>query len=102
MSKPKNQRKKDRQSCVVPVDGKAFGNIRAVDISSGGMGLVCGKLPAVNEKIAVQVDLAPDAQSALVMMGEVRWVKPASESGTYRVGLEFTDVLSGRQTTRIS
>jgi hypothetical protein len=86
-----DSRKFQRNGCFVPVDGKEgtpFDGLRTVDISSGGVGFVAPKSLAVNQKIAVELELSPEGEPVLVV-GEVKWVTKLSRSGKYRVGMSF-------------
>ncbi len=91
MSKTNEHRRALRQSCLVPIDSKAgspFSNVRTVDISRGGIGFVSQCALPLRKKIAVELLLTPDADPVLVM-GEVRWVKPVADGDLFRVGMKF-------------
>ncbi len=92
-----------RQVCLVPVEGKTgtkFGNMKTVDISRGGVGIISQRVVAVNERIAVELELMPDQEPALVM-GQVQWVDQIAESGNYRIGLKFTSTLLAGSRNRL-
>ncbi len=103
--KPKKRRRKNtRQVCLVPVDGKAgtgFGNMKTVDISQGGVGLISNKSINLDEKIAVELELMPGHEPVL-MMGQVKWVDRIPESENYRLGLRFTNTLLKGSRSRLT
>ncbi len=93
-----NQRRAKRYTCLVPVDGKKgtlFGQTLTFDISKGGMGLLSQQKIPLNKKIAVALDLFEHEEPVLVI-GKVRWINPLTdESGHYRIGMSFDEVLGG-------
>jgi len=96
-------RRASRQSCLVPVDSKPgtiFDQVRTVDISPGGIGFVSSAKLPLRKKIAVELLLTPDADPVLVL-GEVRWVKPIAESELYRVGMKFVKSVADNSRTRL-
>jgi len=98
-----NQRKNERQSCLVPVEGRtdsAFADIRTVDISHTGIGFVSRSALPLRKKIAVELMLAPDSEPVLVL-GEVRWIKPMANSSLYRVGMKFVKSVAEGGRTRL-
>ena len=97
MTKLSNKRKNQRFGCVVPVESKSgtiFENSQTVDISSSGIGLIFQKEIALSKKIAIEIALAPQGESILVI-GQVQWRRPLEFSSGFRVGMKFSDVLSG-------
>lgn len=97
MTKTANKRKFKRENCFVPVDGKqgsVFENLQTVDFSKDGMGFVSTKKVPVNKKIAVELDL-DDSENPVFVIGKVRWVRSDKDTGYYRIGMHFEDVLNG-------
>jgi len=97
MKKTKEFRTSKRRGCLVPVDSGASqrDHMRTVDISRKGIGLISNHPLAIDEDVAVKMDLSPDGES-VVVWGKVCWVRRIPESGNYRLGIEFKrDVLSG-------
>ncbi|MDO8675667.1 MAG: PilZ domain-containing protein [Candidatus Omnitrophota bacterium] len=100
MADVKNKRSEDRLDCFVPVEGKAgsaFDQTQTVDISRNGIGFVSSHPHQVNEKVAIEIQLKPNAEPVLVL-GVVKWVSKLSDSKNYRIGLNFAEVLSGSPT----
>jgi len=100
MKNAANKRTELRQGCFVPVEGKegsAFDDTQTVDISSHGIGFVSSHPHAINEKVAIEIQLKPDTEPVLVL-GVVKWVRKISDSKQYRIGLNFAEVLSGSET----
>lgn len=100
MKNSKEQRKAKRYNCAVPVDGKfgsAFDHTQTVDISRNGIGFISDSALPLNEKIAVEIALSPDGEP-VVVMGVVKWVRKLTDSDQYRIGMTFSEVLSGSQT----
>ena len=90
-----NKRRNDRVSCLVPVVGKkngVFGQTRTVDISKRGLGFISKSRVPINKKIAIELDFSTDADPVLVM-GQVKWVRPLSKTDNYRIGVYFEDFL---------
>ncbi len=91
MKRVKNKRESQRKTCLVPVEGKkgtTFAQSQTVDISEGGIGLVSNRAIALDEKIAVEIQTAVDADPILVL-GKVVWVQKLEQLNRYRVGLKF-------------
>lgn len=100
MEKSANKRRAKRLDCNVPIDGKddgVFANVKTVDLSQGGVGLVSQEAIPVNEEIAVEIDLG-EGQEPVLVRGKVKWVVPIKNSANFRVGLAFQDFLSGSKT----
>ena len=98
MKKNKDFRADKRRDCLVPVDSRldVGDRMRTVDISRKGLGLISNHPLAVDEDVAVKMDLSADGES-VVVWGKVSWVKRIPESGHYRLGIRFTeDVLAGQ------
>ncbi len=92
-----NKRKSARFDCGVPVDGKegaVFSSTKTVDISRDGIGFISNHAIPLNEKVAIELALKPDAEPVLVI-GEVKWVRKMSNTDQYRIGLTFADVIDG-------
>ena len=93
------KRKAVRYRCRVPVESKKgtiFDKTRAIDISKSGLGLISANSISPAQKIPVEIVLTPEGEGVLVM-GEVKWVRQLSDSENYRIGMIFTDLLSGSQ-----
>ena len=91
------KRKNKRYHCTVPVDGKegsTFDQTRTVDISRHGIGFIARSAIPLNEKIAVEIAVAPDVEPVLVM-GVVKWVRKISDCDQYGIGMTFSEVISG-------
>jgi c-di-GMP-binding flagellar brake protein YcgR len=100
MKNSKEQRKAKRYNCAVPVDGKQgspFDHTRTVDISRNGIGFISDSALPLNQKIAVEIALSPEGEP-VVVMGVVKWVRKLTDSEQYRIGMTFSQVLSGSQT----
>ncbi len=98
MKRVKNKRESQRKSCLVPVEGKkgsTFFGSQTVDISHGGVGLISNRAIALDEKIAVEIATAPQADPIL-MLGKVVWVRKLDKSDLYRVGLQFQKPFSSK------
>ncbi|MFP4473768.1 MAG: PilZ domain-containing protein [Candidatus Omnitrophota bacterium] len=96
-------RKADRQSCTVPIEGPhqgRFSHACVRDISRGGVGLISQEEVAVDQQIAVELELSPEGDTAVVM-GRVKWVRPDPQTGGYRVGLKFGKVVDPGSRSRI-
>ena len=94
---PANQRSEARYNCLVPVEGKqgsAFDQSRTLDISKHGIGLVSSHPIAVNQKIALEIVIKPNTEPVMVI-GVVKWVRKLGNADQYRVGLVFSEVISG-------
>jgi c-di-GMP-binding flagellar brake protein YcgR len=91
------QRKSQRISCLVPVDGKAgstFDETQTVDFSKGGIGLISTHAIPVNKQMPMEIDLGENEDPVFVI-AKVKWVKKIKGTDTYRVGMIFTEVLQG-------
>jgi len=90
-------RKNERQTCLVPVDGKdgsVFDQTRTVNFSKGGLGFVSRHRIPVNKEIPIEIDLTVDGDSVFVI-GRVQWVRRILNTKTYRVGVSFKNVVQG-------
>ena len=99
MTKMANKRKNERYNCIVPIEGKAgsaFASSQTIDISKGGIGFISSQEVPLNKKIAIEIALAPEGESVLVI-GKVTWVRPLSEINSYRIGMRFANVIDGSQ-----
>lgn len=95
MNNMTNLRKSERYHCYVPIEGKAgsiFESSQTVDISKGGIGFFSNKEIPLNKKIAIEIALAPEGESVIVI-GQVQWVRQLSN--IYRIGMRFANVISG-------
>jgi len=93
----KNKRKNRRISCGVPIEGKegsVFDQTRTIDISTSGIGFISQRKIPLNKKIALALELDAFGEPVLVI-GQVRWVQPISNTETYRIGMTFADVPRG-------
>jgi len=89
-----NKRKSIRHGCMVPVEGKrgtAFDRSQTVDISRTGAGLIVHNYVAVNTKMALEIELKPDAEPVLAL-GQVKWVRQLPGLEAYRLGISFTQL----------
>lgn len=96
-------RKSPRRECVVPVEGQQgcfFDNVCALDISQGGLGFLSVQPVPLRKKIAVEVDLGFE-QDPVLMLAEVKWVKPLRQGRQYRVGMKFVKVLLSGSISRL-
>ena len=97
MENKSEKRKSTRYQCSVPVESKegtSFSQTQTVDISKTGIGFISSQVISVAEKIPIEIAFTPNGEAVLVM-GEVKWIRPLSGSKKYRVGMTFTDVLQG-------
>lgn len=104
MKRTQNKRESKRQSCWVPVDGKkgtTFASAQTVDISKGGIGIISKRKIPLDEKIAVEIDTAPNSEPILVM-GKVVWVRKMTDEDRYRVGLKFQKAFSAQAQQKLS
>ena len=95
MRQKANKRRNKRADCFVPVeglDGSVFDHIKTVDIGRGGIGLISAKSLPLDKKIVLELDLTEEGEPAMVM-GQVKWVRKMGDSGMYRIGLKFMNVL---------
>lgn len=102
MSAIANQRTETRYNCFVPIEGKEgseFDLTKTLDISRHGIGLMSSQPVEINQKIALEIVLKPNTEPVMVV-GTVKWVRKlgVSEHYRYRVGLVFSEVLSGSST----
>jgi len=95
--KSKDKRQMKRYECVVPIEGKsgsAFDNSQSVDVCKNGVGFVVNTYVPVNTKMAIELDLTPDGDDVLVV-AQVKWIRPMPDSGSFRIGLCFKEIKSG-------
>jgi len=95
--KSSNKRKNRRQTCLVPITGKAgsaFDETQTIDISKGGMGIISSRRIPLNKEIAIELDLKEEGEPVLVL-GQVKWVEPIVKSKQFRVGVYFKEILNG-------
>lgn len=92
-----NQRLEVRYNCLVPVEGKEgceFDQAKTLDISRNGIGLISSHSIGINQKIALEIVLKPNTEPIMVI-GVVKWVCKLGESGQYRAGMVFQELISG-------
>ena len=97
MSAVANQRSEARHNCFVPVEGKEgseFDRTKTLDISRHGIGFLSSHPIGINQKIALEIVLKPNTEPVMVI-GVVRWVRKLEVSDQYRVGMAFSEVISG-------
>jgi hypothetical protein len=95
-----NQRSENRYNCFVPVEGKEgseFDQTKTLDISRHGVGLLSSHPIGINQKIALELVLKPNTEPVMVI-GVVKWVRKLEDSDQYRVGMVFSEVISGSST----
>ena len=95
-----NQRTEARHNCFVPVEGKdgsVFDGTKTLDISRHGIGFLSSHPVGINQKIALEIVLKPNTQPVMVI-GVVKWVRKIEISNQYRIGMVFSDVISGSST----
>jgi hypothetical protein len=95
-----NQRSEARYNCLVPVEGKEgseFDQAKTLDISRHGIGLISSQYVGINQKIALEIILKPNTEPVMVV-GVVKWVRKLEVSDQYRVGMVFSDIISGSST----
>jgi len=100
MGVAENQRSESRHNCYVPVEGKAgceFDRTKTVDISRHGIGFLSSQNVGLNQKIAVEIVLRPNTEPVMVV-GVVKWVRKLTDSDQYRIGMVFSEVISGSPT----
>ena len=100
MSAAANQRSEARHNCYVPVEGKEgseFDRTKTLDISRHGIGLLSSQHVGINQKIALEIVLKPNTEPVMVI-GVVKWVRKLEVSDQYRIGLVFSEVISGSST----
>jgi c-di-GMP-binding flagellar brake protein YcgR len=92
-----NQRSESRYNCLVPVEGKEgteFDRTKTMDISRHGIGLISSQSVGINQKIALEIVLKPNTDPVMVI-GVVKWVRKIGVSDQYRVGMVFSEIISG-------
>ena len=92
-----NQRNEIRHNCLVPVEGKEgseFDRTKTLDISRHGIGLISSQSVGINQKIALEIVLRPNTEPVMVI-GVVKWVRKLEVSEQYRVGMAFSEIISG-------
>ncbi|MDE1921458.1 MAG: PilZ domain-containing protein [Candidatus Omnitrophica bacterium] len=97
MSIASNERSEVRYNCLVPVEGKEgsqFDQTKTLDISRHGIGLISLQNVAINQKIALEIVLKPNTEPVMVI-GVVKWVRKLRDTDQYRVGMVFSEVVSG-------
>jgi c-di-GMP-binding flagellar brake protein YcgR len=95
-----NKRTEERYNCFVPVEGKngsEFDETKTVDISRHGIGFLSAHAIPLNQKIAVEISLKPNTEPVLVV-GVVKWVRKIEDSDQYRIGMTFSEIISGSST----
>ena len=100
MSPASNQRSEARYNCLVPVEGKEgsqFDQTRTMDISRHGIGFLSTHSVGINQKIALEIVLEQNTEPVMVI-GVVKWVRKIGISDQYRVGMVFSEVISGSST----
>ena len=100
MTSASNKRSEERHNCFVPVEGKTgseFDETKTVDISRHGIGFLSAHPIPLNQKIAIEIALKPNTEPVLVV-GVVKWVTKANESDQYRIGMTFSEIISGSPT----
>jgi len=100
MSSGTNQRSETRQNCYVPVEGKEgsqFEQTKTLDISRNGIGLISSHPVQLNQKIALEIVLKPNTEPVIVV-GTVKWVHKIESSDQYRIGMVFSEIISGSST----
>ncbi len=100
MSPAANQRSEDRFNCLVPVEGKEgsqFDQTKTLDISRHGIGFLSAHPIGINQKIALEIVLKPNTEPVMVI-GVVKWVRKLGNSDQYRVGMVFSEIISGSPT----
>jgi hypothetical protein len=92
-----NQRTEARYNCLVPVEGKdgsEFDQTKTLDISRHGIGLISSHSIGINQKIALEIVLKQNTEPVMVI-GVVKWVRKIGDSDQYRVGMVFSEIISG-------
>jgi len=95
-----NQRTEARHNCFVPVEGKGgseFDQTKTLDISRHGIGFLSSRPVGINQKIALEIVLKPNTEPVMVI-GVVKWVRKIEVSDQYRVGMVFSEIISGSPT----
>jgi len=92
-----NQRIEARYNCLVPVEGKEgseFDKTKTLDISRHGIGFLSSHPVGINQKIALEIVLKQNTEPVMVI-GVVKWVRKIEVSDQYRVGMVFSEIISG-------
>ena len=92
-----NQRVEDRYNCLVPVEGKEgseFDRTKTLDISRHGIGFLSSHPIGINQKIALEIVLKPNTEPVMVV-GVVKWARKIGVSDQYRIGMVFSEIISG-------
>jgi c-di-GMP-binding flagellar brake protein YcgR len=92
-----NQRVEARYNCSVPVEGKAgreFDQTKTMDISRHGIGFLTSQPVGINQKIALEIVLKQNTEPVMVV-GVVKWMRKIGISDQYRIGLMFSEIISG-------
>jgi len=100
MATAANQRTEVRHNCYVPVEGKdgsEFDQTKTLDISRHGIGFLSSHPVGTNQKIALEIVLKPNTEPVMVI-GVVKWVRKIGVSDQYRVGMVFSEIISGSPT----
>lgn len=95
-----NQRIEARYNCLVPVEGKEgseFDRTKTLDISRHGIGFLSSHPIGINQKIALEIVLKPNTEPVMVI-GVVKWVRKLEVSDQYRIGMVFSEIISGSGT----
>jgi len=95
-----NQRSESRYDCFVPVEGKQgceYERTKTLDISRHGIGLLSSQPIGLNQKIALEIVLKPNTEPVMVI-GVVKWVRKIGSTDQYRVGMVFSEIISGSPT----
>ena len=95
-----NQRSEARHNCYVPVEGKEgseFDQTKTLDISRHGIGFLSAHPIGINQKIALEIVLKPNTEPVMVI-GVVKWVRKLEVSDQYRIGMVFSEIISGSST----
>jgi hypothetical protein len=95
-----NQRSESRYNCFVPVEGKQgceYERTKTLDISRHGIGLLSSQPIGLNQKIALEIVLKPNTEPVMVI-GVVKWVRKLGNTDQYRVGMVFSEIISGSPT----
>jgi len=97
MSAVSNQRVESRFDCFVPVEGKEgreFERTKTLDISRHGIGFLTSQAIGINQKIALEIVLKQNTEPVMVV-GVVKWVRKIGITDQYRVGMVFSEIISG-------
>src|SRR5208283_2173769 len=92
-----NQRLEARYNCSVPVEGKEgseFDRTKTLDISRHGIGFLSSHPIGINQKIALEIVLKPNTEPVMVV-GVVKWARKIGVSDQYRIGMVFSEIISG-------